>query len=808
MGAVVISNPSKDQFLSSFFLIKKSSGGMRFILNLRDLNAYILPPHFKMEDWHTVVRLMLPNYRMASVDLQDTYLAIPIHPLHRKFLRFQWRGVVYEFTALPFGLATAPYIFTKITRPIVTILRKQGFQSVVYLDDFLLLGASEEECRENVNVSLELLSRLGFLVNYAKSQMSPSHTCKYLGFVFDSVHQSLSIPHDKRQKLLLLMLDMLKKAQCSIREFASMIGSLIFCCPAVQYGIFYIKRFEREKFLALGSDYQNYDRRMVIPTYLKEDFEWWIRIFSNTRQANTICTDLFRCEIYSDASITGWGASCGELHTHGWWSTVDASLHINALELKAAYYALRSIAVNLKDCNILLRVDNTTAIAYINNFGSVQYPVLSDLARDIWKWCEDRNIYLFASYIASVDNVIADTESRRTNVNTEWSLSTQAFNLIDERFGLFDIDLFTSAINSKNNLYVSWLPDPGSWATDAFILSWNSFYFYAFLSFILIPRILSKIIDEGTTGVLETSSRVEEPFPGGREIIRKAFQSQAVPSTALDTLIASLAPSTINQYARPLRDWWNFCQTHGVSLFSPAVDQVLTFLAQELQKVGSYSTLNTTRSAVSLISEHAIGNHPLVKRFCKGASSIKPQSSRYDFVWDPAPVISKLATIYPYDPLPLEIITRKLVLLLALGSGQRAQSPAAIRISFISFATDRLTIRIPDRIKTSAPGRAQPLITFIRFRDPELCIISILQHYLSITRDLRPNGSDTLFIACVKPHMPVGIQTVSRWIRKGLEECGIQGRDFSAHSTHHASTSLAAKKGVPIDLIKRAAGWS
>ncbi|KYN10872.1 hypothetical protein ALC57_16984 [Trachymyrmex cornetzi] len=46
---------------------------------------------------------------------------------------------------------------------------------------------------------------------------------------------------------------------------------------------------------------------MVIHTYLKEDFEWWIRIFSDTRQANTIRTDLFRCEIYSDASLTGWG---------------------------------------------------------------------------------------------------------------------------------------------------------------------------------------------------------------------------------------------------------------------------------------------------------------------------------------------------------------------------------------------------------------------------------------------------------------------------------------------------------------------
>jgi len=79
-GALVIAQPSKNQFLSPFFLAKKSSGGMRLILNLRDLNAYIRPPHFKMEDWRTVIRLMTQNCKMASIDLEDAYLLIPIHP--------------------------------------------------------------------------------------------------------------------------------------------------------------------------------------------------------------------------------------------------------------------------------------------------------------------------------------------------------------------------------------------------------------------------------------------------------------------------------------------------------------------------------------------------------------------------------------------------------------------------------------------------------------------------------------------------------------------------------------------------------
>ncbi|KYN15932.1 hypothetical protein ALC57_11825, partial [Trachymyrmex cornetzi] len=119
-----------DQFLSSSFLTEKPSGGMRFILNLRELNTYILPFHFKLEDWQTVVRLMLPNVEMASLDLKDAYFLLPIHPCFRKYLRFQWKSVTYEFGALPFSLATtAPYIFTKVLRAVVAYLRAEGFES-------------------------------------------------------------------------------------------------------------------------------------------------------------------------------------------------------------------------------------------------------------------------------------------------------------------------------------------------------------------------------------------------------------------------------------------------------------------------------------------------------------------------------------------------------------------------------------------------------------------------------------------------------------------------------------------------------
>ena len=64
---------------------------------------------------------------------------------HRKFFRFQWKNI-YEFTCLLFGLATASYIFTKLMRPVIKILREKDFQSVIYLNDLLILDTTKKEC--------------------------------------------------------------------------------------------------------------------------------------------------------------------------------------------------------------------------------------------------------------------------------------------------------------------------------------------------------------------------------------------------------------------------------------------------------------------------------------------------------------------------------------------------------------------------------------------------------------------------------------------------------------------------------------
>ncbi|KYM94332.1 hypothetical protein ALC62_15034 [Cyphomyrmex costatus] len=301
---------------------------------------------------------------------------------------------------------------------------------------------------------------------------------------------------------------------------------------------------------------------------------------------------------------------------------------------------------------------------------------------------------------------------------------------------------------------------------------------------------------------------MEQDFPGGRQIIRQAFLARGTPASALDATLASLSEATINQYTRPLRLWWNFCKIKEINCFSPPFSLVLEFLSSSSLGRISYSSLNTYRAAISLISSNEIGSHPLIKRFFKGVSTLKPQTPRYDFIWDPSPVIAHLASMYPHEELSLELVSRKLATLLALTTAQRLQTLAAIRFSNIVFA-DSLVIKIPARLKTSKIGRPQPLLVFKPFLDkPELCIYSLTGSYIERTKELRPEDANSLFIAVRSPYNSVSAQTLGRWIKMELRAAGVNTAIFSAHSTRHASTSFAAGKGVSVDEIRRTAGWS
>ena len=115
--------------------------------------------------------------------------------------------------------------------------------------------------------------------------------------------------------------------------------------------------------------------------------------------------------ITSDASLKGWGAACQERTTGGLCLTEEACFHINQLELKAAYLALQCFLKETVLTHVLMRLDNRTAIAYLNRMREPSYFPLFQLVIDIWNWCLACQITLHAEYLPGTENTRADWES-------------------------------------------------------------------------------------------------------------------------------------------------------------------------------------------------------------------------------------------------------------------------------------------------------------------------------------------------------------------------------------------------------------
>ena len=177
-------------------------------------------------------------------------------------------------------------------------------------------------------------------------------------------------------------------------------------------------------------------------------------------------------QMFTDASKEGWGAHLDEHTARGTWSLPESKLHINHLELKAVFLALKEFRTLCCNKTLLIVTDNTTVVAYINKEGGMKSGSLCALLWRILSWCTRQQVTLRACHIPGRLNVIADKLSRLgQTIQTEWSLHPEVFQAICSRWHQPQVDLFSTRFNNKLPQFVSPVPDPQAWAVDALSLS-------------------------------------------------------------------------------------------------------------------------------------------------------------------------------------------------------------------------------------------------------------------------------------------------------------------------------------------------
>lgn len=115
----------------------------------------------------------------------------------------------------PFGLASAPRIFTKLMKPVVALLRKQGIR-LIYIDDILIMAEFADMEFHQAASAFNLLESLIFIINYKKSQLIPAQEMVFLGFVVNSVDLSFLLPKDKLRKIRKRCESLLEQPELSI----------------------------------------------------------------------------------------------------------------------------------------------------------------------------------------------------------------------------------------------------------------------------------------------------------------------------------------------------------------------------------------------------------------------------------------------------------------------------------------------------------------------------------------------------------------------------------------------------------------
>lgn len=223
-----------------------------------------------------------------------------------------------------------------------------------------------------------------------------------------------------------------------------------------------------------------------------------------------------------------------------------------------------------------------------------------------------------------------------------------------------------------------------------------------------------------------------------------------------------------------------FCTERTIDTFAPSVNSVLDFLTNLYHKGLGYSSLNIARSALSSfisLNGETVGNHILIKRFLKGVFNKRPSLPKYSFTWNVSTVLNYLKTLSPVDNLSLEQLTWKLVMLLALLTGQRGQTLHCLDIRNIDVDTDRIVIRLGDLLKTSRVNRHLGELVLEAYPEQSLCVVSTLNAYLDRTTVLRQKVTQ-LFITTMKPYKAAARGTISKWIKKVMQAAGIDKKCF------------------------------
>ena len=289
-------------FYSWSFLVPKKTGDLRPVINLSTLNRHMVVPHFKMETQGSVRSAIRSQEWAVLIDIRDAYLHVPMHQAVRKYLRFVVNKKVYQFTCLPFGLATSRE-FTKLLRPVVSLLRQQGVKLHVYLDDWLIRADTPEEAQLHSQTTIKVLQFLGWIINFEKSDLTPSQDFQFIGMQFNTWRFTVAPLPKMRVKVQSVHQHWMANLNITARDLHRLLGMLVFMASLVRGGRLRLRPVQWWAATAWCHRTWNWSDRIQVPQWVLLEVAWWSS--PAVLQGLPLAARETEVTLFTDASISG-----------------------------------------------------------------------------------------------------------------------------------------------------------------------------------------------------------------------------------------------------------------------------------------------------------------------------------------------------------------------------------------------------------------------------------------------------------------------------------------------------------------------
>ncbi|KAM9972514.1 hypothetical protein ACTFIW_006057 [Dictyostelium discoideum] len=816
---------SKRVFYSNVFTVPKPGTTLhRPVLDLKRFNTYINNQSFKMEGIKNLPSMVKQGYYMVKLDIKKAYLHVLVDPQYRDLFRFVWKGSHYRWKTMPFGLSTAPRIFTMLLRPVLRMLRDINVSVIAYLDDLLIVGSTKEECLSNLKKTMDLLVKLGFKLNLEKSVLEPTQSITFLGLQIDSVSMKLLVPKEKKKSVIKEIRNFLKLDCCSPRKLAGLKGKLIALKDAVIPFRLYTRRTNKFHSQCLTLANGDWDQSFPIPQDVKSEISHWLTVLNQWNGKEISLFPSYDYVLTTDASESGAGATLkkGNKTIKTWsfqWSTTQSNMSSNRREMLALLMAYQ--ALWWSDTGPISSV-RTTLETMPQEEGQLDWREYSRILQ-----CKSRQPQ---PSFRDESQIIVQSNQELQLATEEGSVQSNPTSVRSNPDGSVRISPEPSNVQLLNNQNECTPPRLEPMEAMSGLPTTHSFAFYpgedeliqfeeGFYNTDLPNLEISNLVSDDSRSSSSSSSSHVSPSSGNipRSIDQTISKVNTNPnSTTLETgdysTFQSHEPSTLKVYSSIYTRFRNFCTLNSLNPANITLVVFMDYLTHLFKHKPplAFSTINGHRSMLNqlllLKNQTDIVNDPFITRIMTGIHKLRPSSAKYQEIWDANQVFKHLSTIkvipkYTYTAL----LKKTLVLCKMFGL---ARSSDLVKWSFNGL------IITPDSIKgpvVNAKEQRKGVLSILELTslddtNSQVCPVRHLSTYLRASKGRRkPHSGDSVFIQ--NEGKPLDVKEINIIVLSTLSSSGIDISKFKSHSTRSAMASLLLSNNVPFHVVKKMGRW-